>query len=156
MVATFRFVRKEIPMSAKLVHHGAAVLTLMIAASGIGHAQNMVSGTVSINNDKFDMKYAAAALVPDSFDKTKLQARIVFADQPVPQDLVADEAQVWDLKSKGHHGLEIQIALDKSNYSVFVISRTIQGSVSRSGTFDGKQLSVFTDKRVEGAMQLAP
>jgi hypothetical protein len=145
-------------MSARLVHQGASVVTgclLMMAAGGIVHAQ-MVSGTVSINNDKFKMKYGAAALVPDSFDKAKLQVRLVFADQPVPQDLIADEAQVWDLKSKSYHGLEIQIALDKSNYSVFVISSTIQGSVSRSGTFDGKQLSVFTDKRVEGAMQVAP
>lgn len=145
-------------MTAEQIRGAATALScclLLMAMGGTVLAQN-VSGTVTINNDKFEMKYGGATLAPDSFDKTKNQVRIVVADQPVPQELLADEGQLWDLKSKGYHGLEIQISLDKSNYSMIVISSTIPGTVSRSGTFDAKQLTVFTNTRVEGAMQTAP
>jgi hypothetical protein len=109
------------------------------------HAQT-ASGTLTIGNDQFEMKYAAAA-------QTKNGTRIVLADKPIPEDVLDDEAQIWDLKSRGYHGLQADIDSDKKNYSLFVISSTLDGSVSMSGTFRPEWHITFTGKRVEGTVQ---
>ena len=112
------------------------------------HAQT-ASGTLTIGKDQFEMKYAAALQVKNG-------TRIVLADKPIPEDLLDDEAQIWDLKTRSYHGLEANIDADKKNYSLFVISPTLQGSVSISGTFHREWLSTFTAKRVEGALEAPP
>lgn len=76
-------------------------LVLVFAAAGVAHGQGTASGTLTIGKDKFEMKYSAAMLVPDSFEKTKSKTRIVVADKPVPADLLGDEGKLWDLKTRG-------------------------------------------------------
>jgi hypothetical protein len=107
------------------------------------------SGTLTIGKDRFDMKYAAAASV-------KGGTRIVVADQPIPEDLMDDEGQIWDLKTRGYHGFQLDIDAGRQNYSLVVISSTLEGTVTMSGTFHPEKLSVFTNKRVEGALEAAP
>src|SRR5690349_10307337 len=99
------------------------------------------SGTLTIGKDQFEMKYAAAA-------QTKSGTRIVLADKPIPEDVLDDEAQIWDLKSRGYHGMQVDIDSDRKNYSLFVISSTLDGSVSMSGTFPSGWLVTVTGKRV--------
>ena len=123
-------------------------LLLLLSAAGVLYAQS-VSGTLTIGKDQFEMKYAAAARV-------KAGTRIVIADKPIPEDLLDDEAEIWDLKTRGYHGMQVDITPDKANYSLFVISETLQGSVTHSGTLDAKRLTVFTDKQVEGTLDAAP
>jgi hypothetical protein len=125
-----------------------AVLILALAATASA-AQNTASGTLTIGKDAFEMKYAAATLTKDG-------TRVVLADKPIPVDLLDDESQIWDLKTQGFHGLQIDIAQDKENYSLFVISATLQGTRSHSGTLDAKRLTVFTKQRVEGSFEAAP
>lgn len=134
----------------------APACLLLAVTAGALYGQSSAAGRLTIGKDTFELKYAAAALVPDSSDKTKTATRIVLADKPIPADVVDDEGQIWDLKEKGYHGLQVDITQDKANYSLFVISDTVQGTVSRSGTFHPEQLSVFTEKRVEGAFEVAP
>jgi hypothetical protein len=129
----------------------------LVTVTGSVHGQGTASGFLTINNERFEVSSASAMIVPDPFNKNKLQVRIVLADKPIPPGILDDEAAVWDLKSKGIHGLEISISEDKSNYSLFVISSTLKGqSISLSGTFDAKQLSAFTKQRVQGAMEAKP
>jgi hypothetical protein len=123
-------------------------LLLLISAAEALHGQT-ASGTLTIGNDQFEMKYSAAALA-------KGGTRIVLADKPIPEDVIDDEGQIWDLKRSGFHGLQVDITQDKQNYSIFVISSTLEGSLTHSGTFDASRLTVFTDKRVEGALDAAP
>jgi hypothetical protein len=122
------------------------LLTLAIPACA---AQNAASGTLTIGKDTFDMKYAAATLAGGG-------TRIVLADKPIPEEILDDESQIWDLKSRGYHGLQIDIPQDKQNYAVFVISSTLEGSRTSSGTLDSKRLTVFTKQRVEGSLERAP
>lgn len=129
-----------------------AILILAIAAAGLADAQGKASGTLAIGKDTFDIHYAAATVAPDPFDKNKINTRIVLTDKPTPPDMLDDSAQIDDLKSKGYHGLLIEIAQDKSSFSASIISSTLEGSLSSSGTFDAGQLSVFTNKRVEGVL----
>ena len=111
---------------------------------------------MTINNDRFEITSAAAILAPDTFDKTKTITRIVLTDKPIPPGIVDDEGRVWDLKTQDYHGLEFGIAQDKGNYSLYVISSTLKGSISISGTLDGIKLPVFTKQRVQGAMEGKP
>jgi hypothetical protein len=115
-------------------------------------AQGTASGTLTLNQDTFELKYAAAMRVPDFFDKTKKATRVVLTDKPIPGELVEEEAEVWDLKSQGIHGLEITVGDDKNMLNLFVISSTLEGSLSVSKSIDPKVFSVFTDKRIEGAI----
>jgi hypothetical protein len=131
-------------------------LLLAAVVCNVALAQKPVSGTLTIGNDKFEIKYAAATVAPDVFDKSKKVVRIVLTDKPVAEDTIDDEGLIMDLKSQGVHGLKIDIAQDKSNFAALFISNTIQGSFSRSGTFDGKQLTVFTNTRAEGVLQAEP
>lgn len=127
------------------------------ALTGAVYAQGTASGFMTINNERFELNSVAAILAPDTFDKTKLQTRIVIADKPIPMGILGDEGEVWDLKTKGFHGLEISINEDKSNYSLFVISSTLQGhTISLSGTFDAKRVSIFTKQRAAGSMEAKP
>ena len=139
-------------MSSRWLAFSAVMVTGWM---GCVHAQT-ASGTVTIGKDKFEMKYAAAALVRDSAEKSKTKTRIVVADQPIPADILDDEAQVWDLKSKGFHALEIEITEDKSNFSAFLIGPTMQGSYTVSGTLKDNLITVFTKQRVEGSLESAP
>jgi hypothetical protein len=119
---------------------------MLAGVAATATAQNTASGTLTAGAGQFEMKYAAAAKVAG-------KTRIVIADKPIPEDVMDDEAEIWDLKSKDFHGLEVEITADKSNYSVVVISSTIQGTHTHSGTFDAKRLTAFTDKRVEGSLE---
>ena len=119
-------------------------LTFAVAA-----AAQTASGTLTIGKEQFELKHAAATIV-------KGATRIVVADKPIPEDLLDDEAQIWDLKTQGYHGFQLDITSDKANYSLVVISSTLPGTVTMSGTFHPERLSVFTDKRVEGALEEAP
>ena len=125
-----------------------AVLILALA-SAASAAQNSASGNLTIGKDTFEMKYAAATLTAEG-------TRIVLADKPIPVDLLDDEAQIWDLKTQGFHGLQIDITRDKENYALFVISSTLQGTRSNSGTLKANSITVFTNKRVEGSLDEAP
>src|ERR1051326_2178853 len=119
-------------------------IAIVLFASAL-HAQT-ASGTLTIGKDQFEVKYSAAAQVKDG-------TRIVLADKPIPADIIDEESQIWDLKSQGFHGLEINITPDKSNFSLFVIAPTLQGSFTRSGTLDPARLTTFTNTRVEGSFQ---
>jgi len=123
-------------------------LLLSVSLAAVLQAQT-ASGTLSIGKDQFEMKYAAAAQIKNG-------TRIVLADKPIPADLLDDEAQIWDLKASGHHGLELNIDADRKNYSLFVISSTLNGTVTMSGTFHPEWLSTFTASRVEGAFKAEP
>ena len=112
-------------------------------------AAQTASGTLTIGKEQFELKHAAAMIVKGS-------TRIVVADKPIPADLLDDEAQIWDLKTKGYHGFQLDITADKSNFALIVISSTLPGTVTKSGTFHPERLSVFTDKRVEGSVEAAP
>jgi hypothetical protein len=129
-----------------------------VIAAGTLHAQGTVSGFVTINNDRFELNSVAAMLVPDSFDKTKtkVRTRMVLADKPVPQDVLDDQSQIWDLKTQGYHGLQIEFSEDRAYYSLLVISGTLHSSVSTSGTFDSKKLTISTGQRVAGALETKP
>jgi hypothetical protein len=129
-----------------------------VAALGSLQAQGIVSGFVAINNDRFELNSVAAALVPDSFDKskTKIRTRLLLTDKPVPEDIIDDQGQIWDLKTEGVHGLEIEFSEDRAYYSLVVISGTIRSSISISGTFDGKKLAILTRRRVAGALRSKP
>ena len=129
---------------------------LLLSLGGTVYAQSTASGTLTIGKDKFEMKYSAAALVADSSGKTKTKTRIVLTDKPVPEDLLDDEGQIWDLKTRGYHGLQVDISQDKANYSLFAISATLEGSFTKSGTFDARRLTVFTNQRAEGSLEAAP
>lgn len=131
---------------------------VLVIAAGTLHAQGTVSGYVTINNDRFDLNSVAAMLVPDSFDKTKpkLRARIVLTDKPVPQDVLDDQSEIWDLKTQGYHGLQLEIAEDKKMYSLMVLSSTLHSSVTISGTFDAAKLPIFTRQRAAGAIEAKP
>ena len=118
-------------------------------------AQNSASGILIINKDRFDLKYVSAAQAPDTFDKSKLATRIVVADKPIPPEVMDDEAQIWDLKSQGFHGMEITLGADHGNIAIFLISPTLEGSISNSGTFDPQTFPVLTAKRVEGIVKAA-
>ena len=124
-----------------------ALLLLLSFAEAL-YAQT-ASGTLTIGKDQFEMKYAAAVLI-------KTGTRIVIADKPISADVLDDEAQIWDLKSHGYHGLQVDIDSDKQNYSLFAISSTFEGTFSRSGTFDASRLTVFTNQRVEGTLDSPP
>jgi len=127
-----------------------------MTAAGFLHAQGTASGFMTINNDRFEINSVAAILAPDTFDRTKIITRIVLTDKPIPPGIVDDEGEVWDLKAKGYHGLEFGVTQDKGNYSLYVISGTLQGSISISGTLDGSKLSVFTKQHAQGAMEGKP
>jgi hypothetical protein len=122
---------------------------VLLAISSATLSGQTASGTLTIGADKFEMKHAAATLV-------KGATRIVLADKPIPGDLLDDEGQIWDLKTQGYHGMQIDIDADRNNYSLIVISSTLQGTITMSGTFHPEKLSVFTEKRVEGALEAAP
>jgi hypothetical protein len=124
------------------------ILLAVLAFAATVHAQT-ASGTLTINRDQFELKHAAAAAV-------KGRTRIVVADKPIPEDLMDDEGQLWDLKTSGYHGFQLDIEADRQNYSLVVISSTLEGTVTMSGTFHPERLSVFTAKRVEGALEEAP
>ena len=64
-----------------------------------------------------------------------------------------DMAAIWDLKTKDVHGLQLDIGASKGNIDVFVISNTLDGSLSQSTTFDPATFAVLTDKRVEGTVK---
>src|SRR6185369_4506289 len=119
-------------------------LLLSLAAAGGAYGQGTASGTLTIGKDKFEMKYSAAILATDSFDNTKTKTRIVVSDKAIPADVMGEESKLWDLKSRGFHALEVEINSTKNNYSMMVISSTIDGSFSSSGTFDGSKITVFT------------
>jgi hypothetical protein len=132
------------------------MLLLGAATGATAHAQSNASGTLTIGKDRFEIRYAAATQVPDPFEKTKMNTRIVLTDKPVPEDLLDDDGQIIDLKRQGCHGLRVDITQDKTTHSTLVISASLQGSLSNSGTFNGKQLTVFTSDRVEGLLEAAP
>jgi hypothetical protein len=122
---------------------------LLFASPVLALYAQTASGTLTIGNDKFEMKYAAATQI-------KTGTRVVLADKPIPEDVLDDEGQIWDLKTRGYHGIQADIDADKQNYALFVISSTLQGTVTISGTFHPEWLSVFTAKRVEGTLQMEP
>src|SRR5207248_1365656 len=127
-----------------------------ILMTGTLYSQGTASGTLTVGKDTFAIKYVASALVRDSSEKTKTKTRIVLADKPIPDDLLDDEGQIWGLKEHGFHGLQVEITQDRANYSLYVISATLEGSLTTSGTFDAKRLTVFTNSRVEGSLEAAP
>jgi hypothetical protein len=75
---------------------------LALAASGIALAQSNASGNLTIGKDKFDIRYAAATRVPDPFDKTRMDTRIVLTDKPVPEDLLGGGTA--RSRAEGHRG----------------------------------------------------
>lgn len=123
------------------------IALLLFAASAL-YGQT-ASGTLTIGKDQFELKHAGAVKIKDG-------TRIVLADKPIPPDVLDDEAQVWDLKDKGYHGLQIDIAENRQNHTTFVISSTMPGTLTMSGTFHPERLSVFTAKRVEGSLEAQP
>jgi len=135
-----------------------SIIVIVAAAIGPLQAQSTVSGVVAINNDRYNLNSVAAVVVPDSFDKskTKVRTRVVLTDKPVPPDILDDYSLILDLKAQGYHGLEIEFSEDRALYSLSVISDTLQGSISTSGTFDGKKLEVFTKQRVAGEIEAKP
>src|ERR1043166_3184376 len=120
----------------------------MLVAAGALYGQT-ASGTLTVNQDKFEFKHAAAVKIKDG-------TRIVLADKPIPEDVLDDEAQIWDLKTQGIHGLQLDITEDRRNFPMIVISSTMQGTLTRSGTFHPESLTVFTAKRVEGSLDAKP
>src|SRR5215510_8505204 len=72
-------------------------LTFAVAA-----AAQTASGTLTIGKEQFELKHAAATIV-------KGATRIVVADKPIPEDLLDDESQIWDLKTQGYHGFQLDI-----------------------------------------------
>ncbi len=115
--------------------------------------QSATSGVLTLNQQTFQLGYSAAIQVPDSLDKGKMSTRIVVADKSIPPDVMDDEASIWDLKSKGYHGIQIDIGASKGNVSTFIISNTLDGSMSGARTFDPATFPVFTNKRVEGTLK---
>ncbi len=120
----------------------------IIASSVFG--QSTASGGLTLNQQTFQLGYSAAIQVPDSQGK---MTRIVVADKSIPPEVLDDEASIWDLKSKGFHGIQIDIGASKGSVNTFIISNTLDGSMSGSCTFDPATFPVFTDKRVEGTLK---
>lgn len=130
-----------------------ATTLLFLSIGGSALAQGTASGTLTLNGQTFQLKYAAAIQVPDLFDKSKIATRIVLADKPIPPDVMDDMAAIWDLKTKDIHGLQLDIGASKGNIDAFVISNTLEGSLSQSVTFDPSTFTVITGKRVEGTVK---
>src|SRR5207245_2901910 len=95
------------------------VSALVFAAAA---AAQTASGSLTVGKEQFELKHVMATIV-------KGATRIVVADQPIPPDVMDDEAQIWDLKTKGFHGFQLDIAGDKQNYSLFVISSSVPGTI---------------------------
>jgi hypothetical protein len=133
-------------------HSSLATILLSLSIAASLSAQGTASGTLTLNGKTFQLKYAAAIQVPNS-DKTKTATRIVLADKPIPLDVMDDLSQIWDLKTQDVHGLQLDIDAGKSSVNAFVISNTLEGSVSLSRTLDPAAFSVFTSKRVQGTLQ---
>jgi hypothetical protein len=133
----------------------SSVATILFSFSIAGSllAQGTASGTLTLNGRSFPLKYSAAILVPNTDNKTKMGTRIVLADKPIPPDVMDDFAAIWDLKTKDFHGLQLDIDSSKGNIGAFVISNTLEGSLSQSRTFNPSTFTVFTDKRVEGTVK---
>ena len=128
------------------------VLTIVIIGSSL-FGQSTASGVLTLNQQTFQLGYSAAIQVPDSLDKGKMATRIVVADKPIPPEVMDDEASIWDLKSKDFHGIQIDIGAGKGSINTFIISNTLEGSMSGSRTFDFGTFPVFTNKRVEGTIK---
>ena len=66
------------------IKQGVSITFGALAIMGGACAQGTASGTLTLNKDTFQLKYAAAMRVPDSFDKTKMATRIVLTDKAFP------------------------------------------------------------------------
>jgi hypothetical protein len=126
----------------------AAVLPgALMAASG------MASGTLTVNGQAVQMKYAYAARFPDWFDKTKLGTRLVVSDMAIPVTAIQDSFEMMSLARDGKmNAIQFEIGASRNSISMSIHSNKLQGSVSVSKNFDAKAIPVFTEDRLEGAL----
>jgi hypothetical protein len=130
----------------------AAMLPGALLAAG-----GTASGTLTVNGQTLQMKYAYAAQFPDWFDKTKLATRLVVSDAPIPDAAIQDEMELMSLARAGKmNAVQFEIGAGKTNISMSIQSNKLGGSMSLSKNFDAKAIPVFTADRIEGALAAEP
>jgi hypothetical protein len=115
------------------------------------------SGTVTVQGQTIEMKYAYAVQIPDFFDKTKMGTRLVVSDAPVPEAALQEDMELMSLSRSGKfNAIQFEFGESRGNVSMFVLSNKLGGSLSVSKNFDPKSIPVFTATKMEGALAAEP
>jgi hypothetical protein len=120
-------------------------------------AGGTASGTLTVQGQTIQMKYAYAVQIPDFFDKAKMGTRLLVTDAPVPDAAVQEEMELMSLARTGKlNAIQFEIGSERSSVSMSVLSNKLGGSLSVSKGFDAKAVPVFTATRMEGTMVVEP
>lgn len=152
---TSRLLAPTVPCPVEPAAWLIMLLGFAMAAAPL-RAQNTVSGTLTLGNDTYEIRYAAATQVPSPFDKSQTVTKVLLTDKPVPPDKLDDAGQVSELKNQGYHGLDVEIEKDPTGYSAVIIGNVLKGTLSRSQTFSRKERVAATATHVEGLLDSAP
>jgi hypothetical protein len=120
-------------------------------------AGGTASGTLTVQGQTIQMKYAYAVQIPDFFDKSKVGTRLLVSDAPVSEAAVQEDMDLMSLSRAGKiNAVQFEFGAGRSSVSISVLSNKLGGSLSVSKGFDPKSVPVFTATRMEGTMAVEP
>ncbi|MCL4784185.1 MAG: hypothetical protein KJZ70_14220 [Bryobacterales bacterium] len=124
-------------------------VTLVTCVSWMAQAGD-ASGTLEVNGKTYQITHAYGIAVEDAFEKGKDMPMLILSDRPLPEKLLNEKTDFFELRDAGMNGMKMEFYSNGSNYSMMLVGAGVEGSVSVSGTFDADQFSVYEPAKLAG------
>lgn len=124
----------------------AALVTCVCGLAQAGTA----SGTLEVNGKTYQITNAYGIAVEDAFDKGKDMPMLILSDRPLPEKLLNEKTNFFELRDAGMNGMKMEFYSNGSNYSMMLVGAGVDGSVSMSGTFDAGQFTTYQPTKLAG------